>query len=382
VRIVQLNLAADPALADADALLDRYHTLTGWSRALTRAGAVVHVVQRFSSDVTVARDQVSYQFVGEGAPGTADPWSTFPRVLEATRRRKPHVVHVNGLMFPGMAKALRAALGPRCVIVLQDHSGALPRRRNWPISWLQSSRWSRAFRAADAVSFTAPELATRWHHVGLPPDVPVLSIAEASTELTPLDYAVARRSTGITGAPAMLWVGRLNANKDPQTVLLAIERNAARLPAAHLTMVVPQGTSQSDVRRRIDASPTLGRQVSIVGSVDHRLMAAHYSAADIFISASRHEGSGYALIEAMACGVLPCVTDIPAFRALTHGCGLLWRPGDPVACAAAVLNAAREVSPRKREVVRTTFSHQLSWDVIGQQTVAAYRRLRDAAAHR
>jgi hypothetical protein len=79
---------------------------------------------------------------------------------------------------------------------------------------------------------------------------------------------------------------------------------------------------------------------------------------------------------------LPCVTDIPAFRALTHGCGLLWRPGDPVACAAAVLNAAREVSPRKRAVVRTTFSHQLSWDVIGQQTVAAYRRLRDAAAHR
>jgi glycosyltransferase involved in cell wall biosynthesis len=136
------------------------------------------------------------------------------------------------------------------------------------------------------------------------------------------------------------------------------------------------------VRRRIDASPTLGRQVSIVGSVDHRLMAAHYSAADIFISASRHEGSGYALIEAMACGVLPCVTDIPAFRALTHGCGLLWRPGDPEACAAAVLNAAREVSPRKREVVRRAFSHQLSWEVIGQRTVAAYQRLTDAAARR
>jgi glycosyltransferase involved in cell wall biosynthesis len=111
-------------------------------------------------------------------------------------------------------------------------------------------------------------------------------------------------------------------------------------------------------------------------------MPAYYSSADVFVSGSRHEGSGYALIESMACGVLPCVTDIPAFRALTHGCGEVWRPGDADECASALLKAASRVSPSERNAVRAVFTRQLSWDVLGRQTIAAYRRLLDAAVHR
>jgi glycosyltransferase involved in cell wall biosynthesis len=382
VRIVQLNLAADPALADPGALLARYHTLTGWSGALTRAGAQVHVVQRFSRDAVVERDRVFYQFVEDGAPGLPAPWSTFPRVLEATGRAGPDVVHVNGLMFPGVTTALREVLGDRVAIVLQDHSGVLPGRRVWPIARVRSARWSKAFRAADAVSFTAPELASRWRRAGLPPELPVLALAEASTDLKPVDYADARRSTGMTGAPAILWVGRLNANKDPQTVLSAMKRVASRIPEAHLWMIVPPGATQHEVRRSIDGSTTLRHHVTIVGPVEHRHMNAYYSAADLFISGSRHEGSGYALIESIACGVLPCVTDIPAFRALTHGCAELWPPGDVDACVAALVNAAHRVSPDERAVMRALFLRELSWDVLGQRTMAAYRSLMDAALHR
>jgi glycosyltransferase involved in cell wall biosynthesis len=382
VRIVQLNLVADPALADPDALLDRYHTLTGWSRALTRAGAAVKVVQRFSRDAIIERDHVSYEFVEDGAPGIASPWSTFPRVLEAIRRGQPHVVHVNGLMFPGMTKALRVALGRNRAIVLQDHSGALPRRGVWPMAPIRSARWSQAFRAADAVSFTIPELASRWRHRGLPPELTVLAIAEASTELTPIDHADARRNTRMTGVPALLWVGRLNANKDPQTVLTAVAQFASRTPAAHLWMIVPPGASQHEVRRRLEDSAALRQHVTIVGPVDYRNIAAYYSAADIFISGSRHEGSGYALIESMACGALPCVSDIPAFRALTHECGELWPPGDADACASALLTATRRVSPGARDAVRAAFARHLSWDVLGQRTIVAYHGLFDAAARR
>ena len=382
MRIVQLNLAADPALSDPDALLTRYHTLTGWSRALTRAGAEVHVVQRFSRDAVIERDRVFYRFVEDGASGMPAPWSTFPRVIEATRRTGPDVIHVNGLMFPGVTEVLRDVLGDTVIIVLQDHSGALPGRRVWPIARVRSARWSKAFRAADAVSFTAPELASRWRRAGLPSELPVIALAEASTDLTPVDYADARRSTGMTGAPAILWVGRLNANKDPQTVLSAMKRVAARVRGAHLWMIVPPGASQHDVRRSIDGATTLRHHVTIVGPVEHRHMNAYYSAADLFISGSRHEGSGYALIEAMACGVLPCVTDIPAFRALTHGCAELWPPTDVDACVAALVNAAHRVSPDERAAVRNLFLQQLSWEVLGQRTMAAYRRLMEAAAHR
>jgi glycosyltransferase involved in cell wall biosynthesis len=177
-------------------------------------------------------------------------------------------------------------------------------------------------------------------------------------------------------------VGRLNANKDPDTVLTALESVARSTPAARLWMIVPASASPGVVRHRVDNSPTLREHVTMVGPVEHRHMPAHYSSADIFISASRHEGSGYALIESIACGALPCVTDIPAFRALTHGCGELWQAGNADACATALLNAARRVSPGERDAVRAMFAQILSWDVLAQKTVIAYRALMQARARR
>jgi hypothetical protein len=41
LRIVQLNLAYSPALSTPSALLDAYHTLTGWAAAVQQAGADV-----------------------------------------------------------------------------------------------------------------------------------------------------------------------------------------------------------------------------------------------------------------------------------------------------------------------------------------------------
>jgi glycosyltransferase involved in cell wall biosynthesis len=375
VRIVHLNLAVDPALDQPDALLARYHTVTEWSRALTAEGAAVHVVQRFSRDAIIRREGVIYEFVGDGTPGVPLPWRTFLRVVAATHRADPDVVHVNGLMFPGMTRALRAALGPARRIVLQDHSGAVPGRRVWPFAAMRAARWARAFRHADGVSFTAPELAARWHHVGLPTSLPVLTIAEASTAIEPLDYVQARKGTGISGEPAILWVGRLNANKDPNTVLRAMERVVRRLPTARLWMIVPPEKVRQERQRGIRPAALLTPYVTMIGSVGRENMAAYYSSADIFVSGSRHEGSGYALIESLACGALPCVTDIPAFRALTHGGGELWRAGDVDACAAALLKAAHRVTPAERRAVKMMFAQHLSWDVVARQTLAAYRRL-------
>ena len=53
-------------------------------------------------------------------------------------------------------------------------------------------------------------------------------------------------------------------------------------------------------------------------------------AADVFVLGSHREGSGYSLIEALACGLPPVVTDIPSFRSLTAAgaVGALWPCGD------------------------------------------------------
>jgi hypothetical protein len=166
LRIVQLNLAASPRFADPDALLDAYHTLTGWSDAMAAAGGSIHVVQRFSRDALVRRGLVTYEFVADGAAGMPGAWSDFRRVVDRVARASPDVVHINGLMFPGVIGQLRHRL-PDTSLVLQDHSGVVPRAGIWPLSSARAARWRRAFRQAQACSFTARALADRWYAVGL-----------------------------------------------------------------------------------------------------------------------------------------------------------------------------------------------------------------------
>ena len=372
MRIVQLNLAADFALAEPEQLLDRYHTLTGWSQALSVAGADVCVVQRFGRDGTIVRDGVQYVFTKDGRGELLGPWAVSGPSLRAVAQLSPDVVHVNGLMFPGMTVALRAALGQSCAIVLQDHSGVMPSRASRPFT---AHKWARAFRAADACTFTAAELAPRWYAAGLPRDVRVIEIPEASTTFEPLPREAARTRTGMAGEPAVLWVGRVDANKDPATVLAGMQLALPALPRASVWLVVPQQSSPDALAPQILASPILQQRARVVHGVPHAEMPWYYSAADVLISGSHHEGSGYAVIEAVACGVTPCVTDIPAFRALVDRCGVFWKKGDVAGCATALTQAARDVSPVQRQVVREHFDERLSWRAIGRQTRDAYAAL-------
>jgi glycosyltransferase involved in cell wall biosynthesis len=136
------------------------------------------------------------------------------------------------------------------------------------------------------------------------------------------------------------------------------------------------------VVERIRSSPALSTGVTLVGSVPHDAMAGYLSAADIYVSGSHREGSGYALIEAMACGAVPVVTDIPSFRAIAGDCGCRWSPGDAKGCAEALLRAAREDLAANRVRVRTRFERALSWDALGDQTLKHYRELVAARAGR
>jgi len=205
--------------------------------------------------------------------------------------------------------------------------------------------------------------------------MPVLEIPEASTALRPIDRATAAARSGIAAGCAVLWVARLTASKNPMLWLDAFEHARPQLDGLHCWMVFDGGDLEAQVRARIEASTVLREHVTLVGAVPHARMPEYYSAADIFVSASHHEGSGYALIEAIACGVAPCVTDIPAARALTGSIGRLWRAGDADDGAAAVRAIADPSRRVSRDAVRAHFDSALHWRAIGQRTVQAYRDL-------
>jgi glycosyltransferase involved in cell wall biosynthesis len=103
-------------------------------------------------------------------------------------------------------------------------------------------------------------------------------------------------------------------------------------------------------------------------------MAGFYSAADLFVLGSHHEGSGYALIEACACGTTPVVTDIPSFRAITGdgSIGALWPPGSASALAERLVAMSRGDRAARRRQVLDHFDRALSWASLGRQAVETY----------
>jgi glycosyltransferase involved in cell wall biosynthesis len=329
------------------------------------------VVQRFSRRDRHTRGGVAYQFVDDSGPAFPAPAWHAGDVVAAVAAIDPQVVHVNGLMFPAMVKALRGAL-PRARIVVQDHSGI---GAPGPIDRLLDNSW-RGLAQADAYSYTAAEYAERWRNSGLlKRDAPVFEIVEASTPIRPVPRDVARARAGLTGDPLILWVGRLNDNKDPLTVLRGIDAVIKELGDATVCMVYSEDALEADVHRVVERSAALRNRVMMRGRVPHEDMAQYYSCADFFVSGSHLEGSGYALIEAMACGVIPIVTDIPSFRVIAGNCGVRWTAGDADSLRNALMVATRLDRAGESARVRERFARELSWDAIAQKTLAAYRTL-------
>lgn len=379
MRVVLINYAYDPDVTDPDALLDRYTTLTGWSDALVAAGAAsVMVVQRFWRDAELERAGVRYAFRTDEGPPVADERTPPAALHEVVAAERPDLVHVNGLMFSAQLAALRRTLPRSCAIVAQDHAGVSPAAPRW---WNIRARRRRAsmrcgLAAADAFLFTAADQARPWRDAGLiAPQQRVFAIVESSTAMRATAREAARETSGVDGRPAILWVGRLTANKDPLTVIDGFERALAELPEARLSMVYGEDDLLRDVRARVERSAPLATRVRLCGRVPHDRLAAYYSAADLLVLGSHHEGSGYALIEALACGCVPVVTDIPSFRAIAGAgrLGALWPPGDAWALGRALVREAGGDLAARRPEIAADFERRLSWPAVGRQALAIYR---------
>jgi hypothetical protein len=91
-------------------------------------------------------------------------------------------------------------------------------------------------------------------------------------------------------------------------------------------------------------------------------------------SRSHHEGSGYAVIEACACGARPVVTDIAPFsrdHRGRHASGITGRWATPRRLGRPDPRG-RAARRRSRRVVLEHFKGALSWEAVGRRARAVY----------
>ena len=285
--------------------------------------------------------------------------------LKANRfigRQQPQVVMVHGLIFPWQLLLLRRQLDKHAKIIVQHHAD-VPGKGI--MRWLQR----RANRCVDAYLFAAEALSEPWVQQGIIEKEKVFQVMEGSTDLPELDKHTARHYLQLPGGPVFLWVGRLNANKDPLTVLRGFSKFLREQPAAKLYMVYQDEELLNDVQQLVNSDALLRSSVILKGRMDKKELAYWYNAADFYISGSHSEGSGYALIEAMCCGCVPLVTDIPSFRHITSNgdAGFLFKRGDADSLL-ETLRRAMQVNVHEFSLkAKEQFQRELSFKAIARQ---------------
>jgi glycosyltransferase involved in cell wall biosynthesis len=367
LHAAQISFFNDPEGRLPAQLLDAWPTLVDVAEAASQSGIRVSILQASTHSEHLVRNGVHYCFLPFGnAPSTNEDNGAFAELL---RTLAPDILHVHGLGFHRDVLSLHS-LAPAIPIVLQDHANRPPRFRR--------RSWRRGLSVAAGISFCALEQARPFVDANLVrPETKLYEIPESTSRFTPGDRQEARRTTGIAGDPAALWVGHLNANKDPLTVLEGISAAAGALPGLQLYCCFGTAPLLHEVQDRIAADSALRGRVHLLGRVPHERIEQLMRAADIFVQGSHRESTGYSLIEALACGLPPVVTDIPSFRSITSPgpVGRLWPCGDPRALCDALRWVAERTDFTSRAAVRAHFDRELSFASLGSKLASMYEDL-------
>jgi glycosyltransferase involved in cell wall biosynthesis len=335
-------------------------------------GLEIEMVHAAWADDLRQAEGIPCHFVREPAPFLALPggrqFRRLPRRLFSTvEQLAPDLVHFEGLLFPRELHALARRL-PSVPIVAQDHGSKL--RGGWRQKIL---RWG--FGKLTAAIFTAREQAEPFKSAGvLREDLPIFEVLEGSSPFSPGDVLATRARLRLEGDPCLLWLGNLDPNKDPLMVLDAVAHASASLPKIRLYMCYRNAPLLPVVRQRL-ADPILATRVTLVGEVPYPGTEAYLQAADFVVQGSHAEGSGFAVIEALACGTTPLVTDIPSFRRITGTCGALVAPNDVSGLARAIVSWSSRDRAVLRRAARERFERSLSFSAVGRELRSTYQQV-------
>ena len=289
-------------------------------------------------------------------PARSQPWRmswSLPRLL---RRLRPAVTHFQHVIAPGSPSP--------AVVTIHDLSFERDPKLMGPRDrFFFRTMVPRSVRRADRVIAVSGQTKQDViEHYGVE-ERKIAVIANG------VDDAFSPEGQPHDGPPYLLFVGALQARKDP---LVAIEALSLIDSDLRLLLVGPDKGAASEARREV-ARLGLNGRVEFTGHVEKPALAALYRGAQALVFPSRYEGFGLPVLEAMASGTPVVATSAGAIPEVAGDAAVLVAPGDPAAIAAGVEHA---IADRDRLVRAGLERARLySWTEAARQTLAVYRDL-------
>ncbi len=298
------------------------------ARRLTAAGWSATVLTRRSRPEWPARERLEgtdVVRVGPSGPARRGKYLMVPGATAALLRhgQRFDLVVVRGTRVLGLPGILGARLRGTPVVLQPEINGEISGQAYVWGTRFDGGPWWTAVRAgtalrnlwlrdADAFVAMSRPIETEMLEARLPREkVAYLPHGVDTARFRPGEpgeKAALREPLGLpTGAPIVVWTGRLLRGKGLETLLdaFAVVVDADPRP---LLLVVGSGEGQalsveSELRARASLPPLAGR-VIFAGAVDD--VAPYLRAADVFAFPSEFEALGLSLLEAAACG-LGCI---------------------------------------------------------------------------
>jgi glycosyltransferase involved in cell wall biosynthesis len=358
MKIVSTSYVNTSSYENPEEWLDSISFYTGLLEELGKQYKVESIEQiNYSGDLK--RNGVTYHFLNFKKKKL---W--FPRTLHRyIKNLNPDIVLVNGFIFPIQIIQLRRMLGKKVKIFVLH-------RAEKPFKGIKSYLQKFADRSVNSYLFVSDEFGEEWIKKGIiKSSKKIHEVMQSSSIFHPGNKADAKKLLNINGDPLFLWVGRLNANKDPLTVIKAFKRYLSFRPAAKLYMVYQTDELLPDLRDLINMDSKTKEAIVLVGKIEHRQLQGWYNAADFFISGSHYEGSGISVCESMSCGCIPVLTNIISFRRLTGPgkCGLLYEPGNVEHLLSTLLKTNEMNIKKESEKALKQFKEELSFEAIAKK---------------
>lgn len=184
---------------------------------------------------------------------------------------------------------------------------------------------------------------------------------------------MARHELGLADESYLLGVGAHAPRKRSGLLLDLYERLLEREPATPpLAVLGWQGRPPEELRRR----PQLHRHVQVLGHVPDRLLAGLYTGAVATVITSHHEGFGFPVLEAQACGSPVVCGRNTSLPEVAGDAAMMVESDDAEAWADAVAQVAFDQSKRDaRRDCGLANVRRFSWETAARRILELYRSL-------
>ena len=273
------------------------------------------------------------------------PWVR--RVRQTVRRVRPDVLHAHQVANAGW---LGAAAGYHPFVVTAWGSDLLVGpRRFW--AQRQLARW--VLRRADYVTCVSQSLGEAARALGVAPSR--LEVApwgvDSDIYQPPVDRTALRAELGFGAEPLVLSLRAMRPLYNPLDIARSIPLVLDQVPTAGFLIRTyscdPAVLAEFQTIIEQHHATHAVRYVADLG--DEQAIADHYRMADVAVSVPSSDGTPSSVLEALACGVVPVVSDVPSLHEwIEHEQQGLFVPvGDVTAISAAIVRLLKDEGLRK-----------------------------------